>query len=175
MFIRPGISLKERGEVQQILAQIFSSEKIGGKVVEFWLEATGNELLIRDFPNPDVFLADSTWVHLLFCSVWLGTTDALKELYAKLLPGFLYSTGKTFMERDIRTLSLEEIEREVLQYRLMHKGYRRFFPPQGGINYSGAERLDPTSCFWDSGYRRLATKLFVSRVFLPQLKGKYKI
>ena len=169
IFVRPGVPEKERAKIRHILAQLFSSKNVGGKVVEFWLEAEGEKLRVRDFPDPDVFLADSTWVHLLLSSVWLGQEEMLEELYTKLLPGFLYSAGKTFEGRDVRTLCLEEMEREVLQYRLMHKGYRRFFPPQGGID-AGAKGLDPASVFWDSGYRRLATKLFISRVFLPQLK-----
>jgi hypothetical protein len=93
----------------------------------------------------------------------------LRELYANFLPGFLDSVGKTLVGRDARMVWLGELERDVLQYRLMHKGYRRFFPPRGGIDRFRAQGLDPESVFWDSGYRRLATKLFVSRVFLPQL------
>ena len=171
VFVKPGIDKKERAKVRRILAKLFPSEKIDGKVVEFWLEEEGHGLRVRDFPDADVFQGDSTWVHLLMGSVWLGQDETVRGLYTKLLPGFLYSVGKTFMGRDIRTLRLEELEHEVLQYRLMHKGYRRFFPPAGGIG-RGAKGLDPESAFWDSGYRRLATKLFVERVFLPQLIQK---
>lgn len=169
VFVRPGAAEHERPEIRRILAELFPSEKIDGKIVEFWLESEGERLRVRDFPDPDVFLGDSTWIHLLFGSVWLGREDALKELYAKFLPGFLDSSGKTLMGHDARMVWLEELERDVLQYRLMHKGYRRFFPPVGGIDRFKAKGLDPESVFWDSGYRRLATKLFVSRVFLPQL------
>jgi len=170
VFVKPGVPREERENVRQILMQTFLSRKMGGRIVEFWLETRGQELRVRDFPNPDVFLADSTWVHVLLAGVWLGQKEAQRELYAKLLPGFLHSEGKTVEGRDARTLWLCEIEREVLQYRLMHKGYRRFFPVEGGIDAPGAEKLDPQSAFWDSGYRRLATKLFVARIFLPQLR-----
>jgi len=169
VFIKPGVSEKERDRVKKLLARTFHSKKIDGKIVEFWLEKHGEELRIRDFPDPDVLLADSTWVHILFGGAWLGQEEAMKELYAKLLPGFLRPSDKTFDGRDIRTILLGEMEREVLQYRLMHKGYRHFFPLEGGIDAPGAEGLNPESVFWDSGYRRLATKLFIARVFLPQL------
>jgi hypothetical protein len=168
VFVRPGVAQSERPKIRAILSRLFAAKKIDGKVVEFWLEADGKGLRVRDFPDADVFLGDSSWIHLLLASVWLGTDETLRELYTKLLPGFFYSKGKAFLGQDIRSLWLEEMEREVLQYRLMHKGYRRFFAPSGAVR-TDATGLDPQSVFWDSGYRRLATKLFVDRVFLPQL------
>ncbi|MDP2704474.1 MAG: nucleotidyltransferase domain-containing protein [bacterium] len=170
VFVRDGISLDERKNIQKALSQIFAHEKINGKVVEFWLTETRGKLSVRDFPDADVFLADSTWAHLLFASVWFGQARAIQELYEKLLPGFLYSKGKTFEGHDIRQIWLGEMEREVLQYRLMHKGYKRFYPEQGGIPAEHSEGLGPQSSFWDSGYRRVATKLFIKKVFLPQLE-----
>jgi hypothetical protein len=58
------------------------------------------------------------------------------------------------------------MERDTLLYRLMHKGYEQFFPRFGG-DEDYANRVDGESMFWDSGYRWLATRLFVNRVFLP--------
>jgi hypothetical protein len=172
VFVKPGVQESERPHIRRILAELFPNEKIDGKIVEFWLESDGDALRIRDFPDPDVFLGDSTWIHLLMGSVWLGERVVIEKLYETLLSGFLYSEGRTIMDRDARTLWLGELERDVLQYRLMHKGYRRFFPPMSGRIESAAQP-DP-STFWDPGYRRLATLLFVSRVFLPQLKYQKK-
>jgi hypothetical protein len=170
VFVRENVSLGDRAKVQRALSRIFSNKGIDGKVVEFWLAEKAGEFFIRDFPDPDVLLADSTWIHVLLGGVWFGKREVLREIYAKLLPGFIFSEGKTIEGGDARTAWLGGMEREVLQYRLMHKGYRRLYPEQGGIRGSRAEGLDPQSAFWDSGYRRVATKLFVSRVFLPQLK-----
>ena len=169
VFIRPGVSRDKRPKIQRILSRIFRGGRIDGKIVEFWLEEEGKGLRIKNLPGLDVSLADGAWIHLLFGSIWLGKEDAVTELYTKLLPGFIYSRGKILEGCDARIVWLDEMERDVLQYRLMHKGYRRIFPEQGGINTKYAENLDPQSSFWDSGYRRLATKLFISRVFLPQL------
>ncbi|MBI5152984.1 MAG: nucleotidyltransferase domain-containing protein [Parcubacteria group bacterium] len=169
VFVKPDVPYEERLRIQRILAEIFKKKNVDGKVVEFWLTADGQGYTIRDFPNPDILLADSTWIHILFAGVWLGEKRTLEELHNKLLSGFLYSKNKTIEGRDARTLWLHNVEREVLQYRLMHKGYQRLFAPRGGISPK-AKQLDPQSMFWDSGYRRLATTLFISRVFLPQLK-----
>lgn len=170
VFVRPGVPKNKHPEIRQMLSRIFSNKKIDGKIVQFWLEKEHDKLKIKDFPDADVALADSTWIHLLFAGVWLGEESAIHELYAKLLPRFIYSKGITFEDHDARSIWLDEMEREVLQYRLMHKGYKRLYPEQGGIHDKHADGLDWQSSFWDSGYRRLATKLFITRVFLPQLE-----
>ncbi|MBI4118491.1 MAG: hypothetical protein HY455_03085 [Parcubacteria group bacterium] len=170
VFVRPGVLESELGKVRRVLGELFTGRNIDGKVVQFWLEARKGSLHIRDLPDPDVLLGDSTWVHLLLGSVWLGEESAVRELYTRLLPGFLRSIDKMSDGRSIRTFWLDEMEREVLQYRLLHKGYGRFFPRRLGKVNQGSIGPNPESTFWDSGYRRLATKLFISRVFLPQLK-----
>lgn len=172
VFIKPGVSKARRPEIRQALSRAFSHKKIDGKIVEFWLAEEKDGLRVLDFPDADVFLADSTWIHLLFAGVWLGKKDAIRELYSRLLPGFIYSEGKKFNGRDAKSVWLGEMEREVLQYRLMHKGYRRLYPEYGGIKTEHARGLDPQSSFWDSGYRRIAAKLFISRVYLPRLKER---
>ena len=74
------------------------------------------------------------------------------------------------MGEDARKNWLLEIERDTLQYRLMHKGNARHYPEQGGIQTENSGALDSESMFWDSGYRRVATQLFLKKVFLPQLE-----
>jgi len=169
IFVRPGISQNKRSEIKKMLSKIFRSKRIDGKIVEFWLEEENSKLRIRNFIDPDVSLADDTWAHLLFASIWLGKEDAIKELYTKLLLEFIFSKGKTLEGQDARVIWLGEMERDVLQYRLMHKGYRRLYSEQGGICAEHSQNLDSQSSFWDSGYRRLAAKLFITRVFLPRL------
>ncbi len=169
IFIKPDIKPEERREFQQFLSQTLLAKKAGGKIVEFWLEQKEGKLQIKDFPNPDSALADSAWAHVLFGGVWCGENKAIKELYEKLLSGYLFSKDKKIEGHDARKVWLEEIERDILQYRLMHKGYHRYFAEQGGIYTAHSGTIDAKSAFWDSGYRRLATKLFINRVFLPQL------
>ncbi len=169
VFVKPDVPLEERPRIQRMLMEMFKSKKIDGKIVEFWLTTDENGYTIRNFPNPDILLADSTWIHIPFAGVWLGEQEALKELHHNLLSGFLRSKDKIINRYDARTLWLRNIEREVLQYRLMHKGYHRLFPViQSAL--LNTKQVDPQSAFWDSGYRRLATLLFITRVFLPQLE-----
>ena len=169
LFVRPNVSMEERPQLHELLRQTLTGEKCNGKALEFWLTHDGNNLRIQDFFTNDDSIGDSNLVHVLFEGVWAGDIATIKRMHEKLLTGYLYSKGKRVGKQDARKIWLEEMERDTLQYRLMHKGYSRFFPKQGGIHTKHADKIDSKSIFWDSGYRRLATQLFIRKVFLPQL------
>jgi hypothetical protein len=57
------------------------------------------------------------------------------------------------------------MERDTVLYRLLHKGYERYFPIQSP--YAGATAIDGDSAFYDPRFRRFATELYLGRVFLP--------
>lgn len=168
VFIKPEASLDEQTGLRELLKQAFAHEKIRGEVTEFWLEEKEGNLGVKNFAKPDASQGESYWTHILFGAAWEGNKDVMRELRERLLVPYMYDHGKE------RKLYLEEIERDALQYRLMHKGYERFYPPQGGIHTPHANSIDGDSMFWDSGYRQLATKLFASRVFLPKVPTQRK-
>lgn len=174
VFIKPGTPYAERERLQALLKEAFHHDKIQGEVVEFWLEEKDGKLSIHDFAQPDPLLGESITTHVLFGAAWEGDTSAIRELREKLLVPYMYDTKKITHGREARGLYLEEIERDALQYRLMHKGYERFFPPYGGISTAHANRIDAKSMFYDSGYRQLATKLFARRVFIPKIPAPQK-
>lgn len=165
VFVKPGTSLDDQEKLQGLLKQTFNHEKIRDEVVAFWLEESESQLTISDLES----FGKSYWTHILFGAVWEGDKKIIHELREKLLTPYLYETEKIIRGHDARSLYLEEIERDTLQYRLMHKGYERFYPSYGGIHTPHADEIDGESMFWDSGYRQLATKLFISRVFLPKI------
>lgn len=169
VFVKPNVSFRERKKIGQALKNKFAHEKLHGEIVEFWLEETPTGLSVRDFDKTDVSLGESYWTHILFGAAWVGDKQAIRELQEKLLVSYFYDTGKMIQGRLARGLYLEELERDTLQYRLMHKGYARFFVPRGGIHSPHANHVDGESMFWDSGFRQLALRLFARRVFLPKL------
>lgn len=170
VLVRPGTSFNNRARLKELLKTTFLHEKVRtDEIVEFWLEEKEGRLKVCDFSEPDVSLGQSYWAHILFGAAWEGKKDVIRELCEKLLVPYMHYTGEVLEGRDARSLYLEEIERSTLQYRLMHKGYECFFPQYGGIHTPHSDEIDGKSMFWDSGYRQLATKLFVSRVFLPKI------
>jgi len=170
VMVKPGTSLKRRSRLQELLKVTFAHEKIrSDDVKEFWLEEKNGNLEIRNFTESNILIGESYWTHILFGAAWLGDEQTIIQLAEKLLVPYLQDTGKVIHGRDARSLYLEDMEQSLLQYRLMHKGYERFFPPCGGIHTLHADAIDTKSMFWDSGYRQLATRLFVSKVFLPKI------
>lgn len=168
VFVRPGTSFENRERIQELLQEILSRTEVRGSFMEFWLTEHEGGLWIQDFVNPDSSLGDSSLSHPLLGS-WFGNEQAIRELYGKLMPQYLYSKGKTILEEDARMVWLEDMEHTILQYRLMHKGYTSLFAAQGNFRANHMDEIDGESTFYDPGYRRLATKLFIDKVFIPQL------
>jgi len=174
VFIKPGTPFDKRPELQAQLKKVFARENAGEEIIEFWLQEKDGALFIKDFQKDDVELGESSWTHVLFGSTWEGDEKTLQELRQKLLAPYLFETDKKIQKHPARNVYLEEMERDALQYRLMHKGYEKFYPPYGGIHTEHSDEIDGESMFWDSGYRQLATKLYASRVFLPELSSPEK-
>ena len=169
IFVKPGTSFKKHTELQEQLKKVFTQEKIHGEIIEFWLEESSDQLTIKDFENPGQTLGESYWTHVLFGSVWEGDPTIINDLKNKLLTQYMYDNKKEINGENSRSVYLGEMERDILQYRLMHKGYERFYPHFGGINTLHSDSIDGKSMFWDSGYRQLATRLYINRIFLPKL------
>lgn len=170
VFVKPDVEESDKAQMRMLLKKVFGHEKIDGEVAEFWTRKRGAELEIIDREEYDPAVGESYWTHVLFGAVWEGKPQAVAELRAKILPAYFCDDGNRVHGREARGLGLEELERDTLQYRLMHRGYEQFYPPFGGINTPHADSIDGQSTFWDSGYRQLATKLYASRVFLPKLE-----
>lgn len=170
VFVRPGVPEENRARLQQLTDEVLANAG-AGKAMEFWLKESGNSLTIQDFENPDPQRGDSTLVHPLL-GFWCGSEAATTELYQKMMPQYVYSKDKKILGEEARAMWLKALEHEVLQYRLLHKGYDRFNARLGKIQSPHNDMIDGASSFYDPGFRRLATKLYIDKVFLPQLSKK---
>jgi len=169
VLVRPGVSLDRRDHLHQLLADASKDEQIRGEVTEYWLKETAGGLAVHDFAEHDVSLGESHDTHVLFGAAWIGEAKLVHRLREQLLLPYLRETGRQIHGREARGLYLEELERDALLYRLLHKGYARFYPPSDGIAATHTNRIDGQSTFWDSGYRQVATRLYISTVFLPKV------
>jgi hypothetical protein len=162
VFVRPEVDYNRQGEeISLMLKQVFKQEKIEGKVLQFWLAGDDNQLSIKDIDGNHRFVAKNFYAHVLFDGAWFGSAHIIKELHAKLLCPYLFSEDSKFTE-----ICLRELERYNLQYRLLHKGYANFFPERDKLN---TKWIDADSVFYDRGYRRVASKIFIKKIFLPKL------
>lgn len=169
VIVRPTTSWHEREKVQCLINEVLDSIGVSEKPVEFWLKENGADLKIIDKPTGDRLMGSSVFTHLLFVCPWIGDEVIVRMLYEKLLAPYLRYEGEEFYGQPIRELWLEEIERASLQYRLMHKGYHYLYPELRSFNVPD-EMIDSQGAFWDPGYRRLATKIFLRDVFLPHIQ-----
>lgn len=172
VFVKPSVDANNRADVTKAIREVFSGIKNASDPVEFWLEENDGQLSVKNWAEPNPLLGENFQVQLLLGAVWEGNGEAVQDLREKLLTPYFYQTDTKIHNQDARKMYLGELERDTLQYRLMHKGYERFFPKTGGIKTAHSDYIDGQSIFWDSGYRQLATKLFAQRIFLPQLLKK---
>lgn len=161
--IRPEVPQSEREALRSVLARTFTAGETTYEPMEFWLQTTeSGGLHVRD-DAPDAHMADKYWTHLLFNGAWIGDEQAIDELQQRLLPAYFSSTDQD------REFYIQRLEQDLLQYRLMHKGYARHYPLLSRSEASRHPAIDGESVFWDPGYRQIATRLFAQHVYLPKI------
>ncbi len=169
VFIRPGVDFGLRNELLKRLAKVLAEIGVFEKPMEFWLSRLGTRLWIRDFPGLDRNLGDSTLCSILWNGIWSGEKATIEMLYQDLLSDYLFSKGRLLLGEKARKIWLREMEQAALQYRLLHSGYHRFYPEARAPYVPDCNAVDSQSAFWDSGFRRVASMIFIKKVFLPQL------
>lgn len=166
VFVREGTDENERTTMQERLVQMSLDLGIHGSCMEFWLEEKDDGVVIKNYENPDPHRGDNSLTHP-FTGQWLGNLEETKQLREKLIRMYLESSNKTIDNHDARTLWLKDLEHNMLQYRLMHKGYASHMPPETVKRSTGNFSIDGDSMFYDEGYRRIAFDTYLKKVFLP--------
>lgn len=171
VFVKPGFDFSRRPEMLEKLNKVLANFGVSHPT-EFWLEEKGDLLAVKEVPLIDNAIAEKDWAHIILQGEWFGKKPETNEIYQKLIMEYFQTEARErFPGVDNRRIWLRELEREVLQYRLMHKGYNRFYPKINGLETKNSKLLDTKSSFWDPGFRRLAAKLFLSKVFIPQINN----
>ena len=168
VLVRPGVPEEERSRIRRLLESTIGPDR-NYEVTEFWLDqAEDGQLRVHDFDTPDRHTGDSYSTHVLFGAAWVGDEETISNLQRS-LPGPYFNGSDDPDSQSVRRLYLEKLEQDALQYRLMHKGYARHYPLVKRPEWTNHQAVDGDSVFWDSGYRQIATKLFINTVFLPKL------
>lgn len=158
IIIRPNTNFRERDEIQKHLENIIKKHNLNASIMEFWTKENINkEIEINDFEDPDNNLADSSMTSILFSDLY-GDTKDIKEIQEKLLPSFANKSEKFLIKT----------EHDFLQYRLVQKGYYKNHIKNKILDSKFISDIDGDSAFFDPGYRRLATKLFLEKIYFPK-------
>lgn len=156
IFIKPQTTIEDREAIYQALMQLSGVDEDVVPFTEFWLREAEGYMNIGDGSDSHY---NSRFANLFLGSL-IGREEVKDEIQQKLL-------ADHFRCKQEQGMYLERLEQDTLQYRLLHKGYARHFPAH---KYDHRlDRIDGKSTFWDPGFRKLATKLFVQRVFLPSV------
>lgn len=165
VFVRPGTTEERRKDIQESLEVMNSQTGTHGSCIEFWIEKENEKVTIKNYENPDYRRGDATLTHPI-TGQWVGNIEATKILRKQLMEMYLSSAGGIIDHKDARTVWLRDIEHNMLQYRLMHKGYSSHLPPTTHKKRHDFV-IDGDSMFYDEGYRKVAFELFLKKVFLP--------
>ena len=99
--------------------------------------------------------------HIYFNTIWLGGETIADEL--EHIADRIIGTYTDSVESIVRRQAIERLESDLLQYRLLHKGFSRF----AGINeFCIPPEMDGDCPFYCDEYRRIATMLYAKYVWL---------
>lgn len=157
MFFKPDTPKKMREKLFALLRQDVPELANLDNMPEFWLDENEEGYTFKNFQDDWFTLAGPEQIHFLLHGIWLGQDDELVKVHQNILKRYLNLNRFGNQKEEVRTHLLRRLEMDALQYRLMHKGYRRFYPSIG------------ETTFFDPGYRRIASLIFLNRVFLPDL------
>lgn len=169
VFIKPGTPDGAQTEIAARLKHIFAHERIGGSAVMFWLEVKDKHLVVSRNTQTTDAPPLYTWTHVLMGGAWVGDASCITTLHHELLVPYLSNPTTTLDGKPLRERWLEEMERDSIQYRLLHKGFERYYPICNPFGIAVTSATEGTSAFYDGTFRRIATELFLTRVFLPKL------
>lgn len=169
VFVKQNVTWEKRNNLVGRLRQEITELKDIDKILEFWVEDKKGKLGLRQTPEGIEAIVGAPQIHFLLGGVWVSHEKDYRQLYEDLIEKYLDLSRFGEQKDQVRTQLLRQMELDILQYRLMHKGYRRFYPNKRDPGTQNSNLIDWDSDFWDPGYRRVATQLFLSRVFLPDL------
>lgn len=171
IFVKPEVSFENRKSALSLLHKMVPMFSKIDKILEYWTHERDQKLGLKVAPeNISPTIIGAPQIHFLFGGIWVGNNcqelDKLRgDLVAKYLDLSRFGEQKDF----VRSKLLKQLEIDVLQYRLMHKGYRKNYPSDKDMAMVYGGLIDSESDFWDNGYRKVATQLFLKKVFLPDL------
>lgn len=158
-------------QIEEIQEHLSSSEivLVGGSALKGYgtVDSDLDIWTLRQLETDPVFYPGSAHaVHVYFNTIWVGGSevdnlpniaDGIRKVYAD---SVLYASNSF-----LRLRAIERLESDLLQYRLLHKGFLRFTGEKECPTFYFSE-MDGDCPFYDEDYRKLATRLYAKYVWL---------
>ena len=129
-----------------------------------WLDPQTGEM--SGIYQSKIGTADPNIIHLLMNTVWASANDAysLKSIREEALRPYFELPEDSLK----RARCLCRLESDLVQYRLMHKGFKhtRSAQPTWLAQYP---TIDGASAFYDDDYREIATTILMSYLIMPTI------
>lgn len=103
---------------------------------------------------------DPNDTHIFFNTIWISKRPR-EEMLA--LADVVFKAYSAYCPERVKQYALERLESDLLQYRLLHKGFARFTGRR--IYKTVAQGMDGDCPFYDDEYRKIATMLYVKYVW----------
>lgn len=168
---KPTTPWEMRSEILEIIRQDIPELSRIHKPLEFWLSQNDTGYGIKATPTDIETVVTPVQIHFFLNGIWFSQTPEFQKISEDILNKYLDTSRFLDQKDEVRRQLLRQLELDMLQYRLMHKGYRRFYPSYKADGTESSKMIDWESDYWDPQYRRIATQLFLSRVFLPDLSS----
>ncbi|QQG42141.1 MAG: hypothetical protein HYV90_02390 [Candidatus Woesebacteria bacterium] len=170
VFIKPETPWEKRKEILALIGKEIPEITRIDRLLEYWVNDKDGKLGLKPIPKdaPNIVIG-AEQIHFLFGGVWIGFGRELTKFRQDLMEKYLNLERFGDQKDLVRTKLLLMLELDVLQFRIMHKGYRKLYPSKKEEGTTHSNLIDWKSDFWDSGYRQIASLLFLSKVFLPDL------
>lgn len=171
IFFKPEANYSKRDLLLSIINQRVPELRRMEQKLEYWIDNGKNGPTFKTLPEASSNIAGPSQIHFLLGGAWIGNEDESNKLAADLLKKYLDLDRFGEQKDEIRRELLRQIELDVTQYRIMHKGYESVYAPQKREEIANGEKIDWKSMFWDQKFREIATILFIKKVFLPDLSS----
>lgn len=111
--------------------------------------------------GPDFYVGSPHAAHIYFNSVWVGGSNVCdpSRNFKEIIRQYNRSAA-------VKKQSLERLESDLLQYRLLHKGFSRFKNTRN-FETSFYKEMDGDCPFYTDEYRKIATMIFAKYVLIP--------
>lgn len=171
VFVKAVTQESDRETIHKKLEGMSSILGIYGSCMEFWIEENENGISFKNYENPDQHRGDSLLTHP-FTGEWVGNLDVTKKLRQSLMKMYMKDGNKVITGHIAKEAWLHDIEHNMLQYRLMHKGYASHVPPEKSKSDYDDFSIDGKSIFYDDGYRKIAFDIYLKKAFLPVVRSE---
>jgi len=167
LFWRPGATLEDREKVLGVLKEKCPRLTEIDAMPEVWLDEVGGKISFKKEVETRPNSVSPQQIHFIFGGVWMGDEVEIRRVTGDLANSYLDLSRFGVDKGRARQHLLRRLEMDTLMYRLMHKGFKRTYPQRN--DKKQMSQIDYGSDFYEPEYRQIASLLFLSRVFLPDL------